>query len=287
MPQLHRASSGSDLCTKIAQRHYENFPVGSFWISSKLRPHVHAIYAFARTADDFADEPEYEGVRLERLSAWREELYAAVKGRTNHPLFEALGQTIEIHQLPVQWLEDLISAFEQDVVVSRHPDFNSLLSYARLSANPVGRMILWIHGYRSEELFLLSDAVCTALQLTNFWQDVAVDWEKDRIYLPQADMEEFDYTEGDLANGILDNRFRGLLSKQISKTRDLFRLGRSLADKVGSDLKRELRLTWWGGARILERIEAVDYDVFKRRPRLKTLDKGKMLWRSLRWKGID
>jgi hydroxysqualene synthase len=271
-------------CSRLAQTHYENFPVGSRFVSSKIRPDIHAIYAFARTADDFADEAEYEGTRLEKLSAWRTLLYEAAAGNPTGPVFTALAQTIRRHDLPVLWLDHLIQAFEQDVKQSRHPNFASIVDYATRSANPVGRLVLWVHGYRDEEHFRLSDRICSALQFTNFWQDVAVDWKKNRVYLPQDDMQKFGYTEADLASAVCDKRFQDLLALQMDRTWELFEEGRGLCEVLNRDLKMEIRLVWAGGTRILEMIEANRYDVFRRRPKLKWNDKSLMLWRALTWK---
>jgi len=270
-------------CTQMAQTHYENFPVGSWWIPSHLRPHVHTIYAFARAADDFADEAEHLGARLERLGLWRQMLQEAYEGKAEHPIFVALADTALAHQIPIEWLDHLIRAFEQDVRQSRHPDFQSIVRYARYSANPVGRLVLWLHGYRDEKLFEGSDAICSALQFANFWQDVAVDWKKDRVYLPQEDMKRFEYTERDLELGIVDGRFRKLMKCQIDRTWELFYQGRKLCDSVGRELRMELRMVWCGGTRILERIVENEYDVFRQRPALRFRDKGLMVLRTLRW----
>lgn len=270
-------------CTDLAEKHYENFPVGR-WIRADLRPHIHAIYAFARTADDFADEVEHEGSRLERLALWRSLLHEAAAGEAEHPVFVALADTIAKFDVPVELLDRLIQAFEQDVSKNRHADFDSLLSYADNSANPVGRLVLWLHGYREEHLFAWSDAICSALQFANFWQDVEVDWRKNRVYLPGEDMARFAYTEEDLALGVVDNRFRKLLEMEIDRTWKLFRKGRPLCDAVDRTLRTELRLIWSGGTRILERIVANDYDIFRRRPTLRTWDKGILAWRTFRWR---
>jgi hydroxysqualene synthase len=287
-PVVRRDSEGRlwdarQYCTDLAEKHYENFPVGR-WVTAELRPHIHAIYAFARTADDFADESEHEGARLERLALWRTLLHEAARGEAEHPVFVALADTIAKFGVPVDWLDRLIRAFEQDVRQNRHADFESLRSYARNSADPVGRLVLWLHGVREEKLFAWSDAICSALQFANFWQDVAVDWRKNRVYLPVEDMARFAYTESDLAQGIVDNRFRKLMQLEIDRTWKLFREGRPLCDAVDRRLRTELRLVWCGGTRILERIAENDYDVFRRRPKLGTLDKGRLAWRAFRWR---
>lgn len=270
-------------CTRLAEIHYENFPVGR-WVRKELRPHVHTIYAFARMADDFADEAQHTGKRLERLSKWRENLFKAKEGKADHPVFIALADTIEKFDIPLSWLDDLIKAFELDVQKNRHPDFESLISYAQCSANPVGRLVLWIHGYRDEKLFLLSDAICSALQFANFWQDIAVDWKKDRVYLPSQDMKKFGYAEADLEKGIVNQAFCNLLQFEMDRTWELFLKGRLLCDLVDGRLKPELRLVWCGGTRILEKIKEANFDVFQKRPQLERKDKALMLWRTLTWK---
>lgn len=245
---------------------------------------MHAVYLFSRAADDFADEPEFEGQRLELLSVWRSKLNAAAQGQATDPVFQALAHSIEIHKLPIPWLDQLIQAFEQDVVQSRHKDFQSILDYSKRSANPVGRLVLWLHGVRDERLFEKSDYICTALQLANFWQDVAIDLKKDRVYLPLQDMEQFGYTEKELFAHTYNEAFQKLMAHEVGKTWELFEKGRSLCDEVEPSLKKELRLVYSGGTTILEKIEARDYDVFNRRPKLGMFDKLTMLWQMLTWK---
>lgn len=275
--------SAFDVCSQAALTHYENFPVGSKFIRKDVRPHVHAVYAFARAADDFADEKEYEGKRLEYLGLWREKLLAAHQGKAEDPVFIALAHSIQSQKLPVEWLDQLIQAFEQDVVQSRHQNFQSIIDYSKRSANPVGRLILWLHGVRDEKLFEKSDYICTALQLTNFWQDVAIDLEKDRVYLPLEDMKKFGYTEKELFGRTYNDAFRKLLKYEIDKTWELFEKGRSLCDDVESRLQKELRLIYLGGTRILQKIEQRNFDVFNRRPKLIFFDKLWMLWHMLTW----
>ncbi len=187
-------------CARITHDHYENFPVASWLIPARIRPHVCSIYAFARTADDFADEPGMEqDERLEKLDDWGRRL----NGCLDDPqglVFEALGETIRQFQIPFELLEDLLSAFRQDVVESRHQTFDDLLTYAKRSANPVGRLVLTLFGYVQLDMFQQSDAICTALQLTNFWQDVGIDRGRNRIYLPQQEMTRYGVTETDLSD---------------------------------------------------------------------------------------
>ena len=175
-------------CRNLATRHYENFPVASWLVPSDKRDALAVIYAFARCADDFADEPGIEG-RLAALAEWRSNLERCFAGKADHPVFVALGDVIERFSLRYEHFENLLCAFESDVQANRHPDFASLLAYCRHSANPVGRLVLELFGHRDPDLFALSDSICTALQLTNFWQDVAVDLKMDRVYLPAEDMK--------------------------------------------------------------------------------------------------
>jgi phytoene synthase len=277
-------------CRRLARRHYENFPVASYLVPREKRDALGAIYAFARYADDLADEPGVEG-RLERLAEWRqklvecyvgEHLYGAPEGgprgsfptepQINHPVFIALRDTVNRFQLFQGHFENLLRAFEQDVLVNRHNDLASLLAYCECSANPVGRLVLELFGHRDPELFALSDHICTALQLTNFWQDVAVDLERDRIYLPLEDLRRFNYSLDDLRAERGDERWRQLMAFEVSRTREFFEKGKSLPERVVPELRRQLRLTWLGGMTILARIESVGYDVFRRRPALGRLD---------------
>lgn len=268
-----------DFCRKLAKQHYENFPVG-LCVPKRLRPHIHAVYAFARTADDFADEAQYEGRRLESLGLWRSMLHEAQEGRAHAPVFEALSETMRRYELPMEWLDDLIKAFESDVRKNRHETFESLLGYSTLSANPVGRIVLWLHGYRDERFFSWSDDICTALQLTNFWQDISVDWKKDRVYLPQSELRTFGYSESDLAQGTVNPAFIAMMRHLIAKTRVLFDRGKPLCDLVSGRLKLELRLIWCGGTKVLKGIEKNGYDVFRRRPKLRTFDYVELAARS-------
>lgn len=258
-------------CRRLARRHYENFPTASYLVPRDKRDALAAVYAFARYADDVADEPGVDH-RLEKLGDWRAELAASYEGRSDHPVFLALQDSARRFHLSRQNFENLLTAFESDVVVSRHPNFDSLLTYCTCSANPVGRLVLELFGYHDPHLFELSDHICTALQLTNFWQDAAIDFSRDRIYLPQQDMERFHYTLDDLRAGCGDARWRDLLSFEIGRTRELFERGRGLPEEVEGKLRNQLRLTWLSGTEILARIEAVEYDIFRRRPTLSKWD---------------
>jgi len=278
-------------CRRLARRHYENFPVASLLVPRDKRDALAAIYAFARSADDFADEPGVEG-RLEALADWRRRLYACVEGEADHPTFLALGDTISRYRLSVSNLDNLLRAFETDVTVSRHQNFESLLQYSTCSANPVGRLMLELFDHRDPELFALSDNICTALQLTNFWQDVRVDLERDRVYLPLDDLESFELSvdilkrwkleRNEQAGPEMEARWRGLMALEAQRTWELFKNGKPLPERVVPQLRRQLRLTWLTGTSILSRIEAVGYDVFQRRPKLKVFDFVRLYFKARR-----
>jgi len=279
MNQSRRVRAAYTECRRLARRHYENFPVASRLVPRDKRDALSAVYAFARYADDLADEPGVQG-RLEKLAAWREMLRASFSGQAQHPVFVALQDSALRFHLSLRNFEDLLRAFESDVKVNRHQDFSSLLAYCSCSANPVGRLVLELFGHREAELFALSDCICTALQLTNFWQDVARDLERDRVYLPLEDLERFEYTLDDLRAGRADGRWRELLKFEIARTRVLFEQGRFLPERVAPELRRQLRLTWLGGMTVLRKIESVGYDVFRRRPSLSKLDFVRLYFRS-------
>jgi squalene synthase HpnC len=268
-------------CERLARSHYENFPVGSALVPKRLRNHFYSIYAFARIADDFADEGYGQGYseqeRLAMLGEWRRMLTESLAGRASHPVFVALAHTTSQFELPTALFEDLLSAFEQDVTVRRYQSFDQLLDYCRRSANPIGRLVLLLFGYRDEQLSEWSDQICTALQLTNHWQDVSIDLDKDRIYLPQDDLSQFGVATEDLISRTASNRFKDLLRFQIERTRAMFVRGKPLCLSVSGRLGLELRAVWLGGMRILDRVEHNGYDVFARRPIISSADKLKTL----------
>lgn len=274
----------NEYCRRITKAHYENFPVASFFIPRRLRQHVYNIYAFARAADDFADEAGYDGIRMECLDEWEEELRLAFRGGSIHPVFVALEDTVRQFALPEQLFMDLIKAFKMDVVKDRYKNFEEVLYYCRHSANPVGRLILLLFGYHNDEWFEWSDNICTALQLANFWQDVSVDLKKGprgRIYIPQEEMVEHKVTEYDLEAGRLTEGLKGLMAHQVERTEGFFMGGRPLCRKVPSFiLSYELRLTWLGGMTILEKIKAGGYNIFER-PVVTKLDWGRLLIRAM------
>lgn len=257
-------------CRLLARRHYENFPVASLLLPRPLRDPVAAIYAFARQADDFADEPEYEGCRLALLEDWSRRLDEALAGRGEDPVFVALGDTLRRHGLPSGPFRDLLSAFRQDATRNRYRDWAEVLDYCRRSANPVGRLVLHLFGRRDESLHAHSDAICTALQLTNFWQDLAIDAACGRIYVPREDLARHGISEESILSGGAPRLpgFRPLMETMARRTEELYEEGKPLPARVGGRLGFELRLTWLGGRRILEETRRSGFDVFRRRPSL-------------------
>ena len=269
-------------CEARTKAHYENFPVGLF-VPRARRPYVYAIYTFARAADDFADEPIYEGVRQQKLDQWEALLEGAYRGEAEGPIFVALAETVRRLGIPKQLLLDLLSAFKQDVVKSRYASWEELLDYCRRSANPVGRLVLHVFEEKDPALPPLSDAICTGLQLANHWQDVAIDYARGRVYVPEELQRRHGVSSFDFSSGRVSDGWRGLMAELIARSRALFDEGRPLCDRVGRELRYEMRLTWLGGTSILDRIEAVGGDVFKRRPRHGLLDKAALAWRAWRW----
>ena len=270
-----------EYCERLARSHYENFPVGSALIPKRLRKHFFSIYAFARIADDFADEGYGQGYgeneRLDLLNEWRRMLMESLVGRARHPVFVALARTASEFDLPAVLFEDLLSAFAQDVTVRRYESFDQVLDYCRRSANPIGRLILLLFGYRDEQRHQWSDDICTALQLTNHWQDVGVDLEKDRIYLPQDDLSRFELSADDLMRRDASDRFKQLMKSEVERARAMFARGKPLCTSVSGRLGLELRSVWLGGMRILDRVEKNGWDVFAGRPVITSTDKLKIL----------
>ena len=269
-------------CERLTTRHYENFPVGSRFLPKDKRKFLYAVYAFARAADDFADEPGYTAAeRIDNLARWEEQLAECFEDAASHPVFIALAETSRRCRIPRELFYNLLAAFRSDVTTRRYESYQSLLEYCSNSANPVGRIVLSIFNYHDDELFRLSDLICTALQLTNFWQDVAVDARQDRIYIPREDLSTFAYTESQLLRQHLNGSFAELMNFEVSRTNRLFDEGRPLLQKVSSDLRFELALTWHGGTRILEKIRNRGFDVLSRRPKLSLWDKGLLITRAL------
>jgi squalene synthase HpnC len=329
-----------EACERLARQHYENFPVASLLLPARMRRHVAAVYAFARTADDFADEPGRTASERQRLlEDWLSRLHQAASwaesgnpregesaGSRNPPpllrpartglpvdvalfddareapgtgrgaqvrpsgppdadlLFVALGTTMRQCRLPAKLFEELLSAFRQDTVKTRYSSFDDVLDYCRRSANPVGRIVLRIAGYDDERMDLASDSVCTALQLVNFWQDLARDWRTGRLYVPLDEVRAAGAREEDLDAGRLTAEWQNVMSALGARTRELFLRGRPIADMVTGRLSLELRLTWLGGWRILERLAQQRFDVFGGRPTLRKSDVPALVCRAIVWR---
>ena len=276
-------------CEDLTKKHYENFPVASLLIPKDKRKYIYAVYAFARAADDFADEPGIEGSKEKRLALldeWNGKLNDCYTGKAYDPIFIALSATVKDCDIPKELLESLLNAFRQDVKKSRYENFNEVLDYCKNSANPVGRLVLLIFDIQNDEMFGKSDKICTALQLANFWQDVKVDLLKDRIYIPEDDMVQFGVSDVDLVNKNDSSAFRNLINFQVERTEKLFEEGKELFELLKNESKSkrlifELKLTWLGGKEILNKIKAIDYDVLKTRPKLNLFDKLKLIMKTI------
>jgi phytoene synthase len=282
-------------CRSLARSHYENFPVASRLLPSKMRPHVLAVYAFARVADDIADEGLVaSSTRLARLCEWQTRLHQAVAGtsrdgpppeRRDDLIILAVAHTIRSIELPVSLFDDLISAFGQDTTTTRYASWRDVLDYCRRSANPVGRLVLRIAGYRDATLDRSSDALCTALQLTNFWQDFGRDWRAGRLYVPRDVVHACGAEEADLHASRVTPGWGRALQACVEQTRDFFEQGRAVCDAVHGRLRAELRLTWLGGRHILDQVERARFALLDERPTIRRSDLLLLGWRALRWRG--
>ena len=268
-------------CRHLAETHYENFHVATWFLPEKLRPHFHSIYAYCRVSDDLGDEVGSKDSALALLDFWGHELDACYAGRTRHPVFVALAETIRACGIPKEPFADLLTAFRQDQIVTRYANMDEVLGYCRYSANPVGRLVLYACGEASEEKFKLSDATCSALQLANFWQDVRVDWGKDRVYLPQDDMQRFGVSDATIAAGVATDEFCALLRHEVGYARSLFAQGLPLIGMVSRDLAIDLDLFSRGGLEILSAVERCNYDVLSARPAISKGSKLALGFRAL------
>jgi squalene synthase HpnC len=264
----------------LATNHYENFHVVSFLLPKRLHQDFYNVYAFCRWADDLSDEMGDPDESLRLLGWWRDELNAMYRGEVKHPVFVALEGTVRKHALPMQPFADLISAFVQDQTVTRYRDWDELFGYCACSANPVGRLVLRLCGYADAERDRMSDATCTALQLANFWQDVTVDLEKDRVYLPLELIERHGYSVEELKALRFTPQFRAAMREAVEVTRKLFMQGMPLAKTVNRRLSFDLELFSRGGMRVLEKIEQQDYNVLAKRPAVSKLDRIGLLCRT-------
>ena len=280
-------------CEALARSHYENFPVASRLLPAQMRPHIAAVYAFARLADDIADEGTASpSARQEQLALWQDRIHRAatdgtapVSGDADRDTLVAmaLGHSIRSLDLPLPLFDDLLSAFRQDTMTTRYDSWDEVLDYCRRSANPVGRLVLRIAGYRDAALDRSSDALCTALQLTNFWQDFGRDWRAGRLYAPRDEQAACNAHEADLAAGRMSPAWDRVLAHAVALTRQRFAEGRDVCNGVTGRLRLELRVTWLGGARILEQVDRMRDQLLTRRPAIGRRDVPVLLWRAARW----
>lgn len=272
--------SGYRWCERMATNHYENFPVVSRFLPAHLRPNVAALYGFARTADDFADEPRYEGRRAEALAAWEQLLEACYHREVQHPVFIALRDTVRRHNIPIGPLKALLTAFRIDLTKRRYATHHERLHYCQHSADPVGQIVLYIHGHREPELHRFSNEICSALQIANFLQDVSVDVPRGRFYLPEEDLVHFGVTRDDLIGKRSTPGYKELMRFEVARTRSMFYRGKPLIRHVSPGLSMWLDATWRGGMGILQRIEDQGFDTLMVRPKLDKRDMAQMALRS-------
>jgi squalene synthase HpnC len=281
MAQVYTPEEGRAYTRWLATTHYENFHVVSFLLPKRLHQDFYNVYAYCRWSDDLADEIGDRAESLRLLAWWRTELDAMYEGRATHPVFAALAPTVRQYGIPRQPFSDLLDAFVQDQTVTRYRDWDELFGYCVNSANPVGRLVLYLCGYSDPQRQRLSDATCTALQLANFWQDVTVDLEKDRVYIPLEIMERHGYTVEDLFARRFTPAFAHVMREIVEKARDLFLTGLPLSRMVDRRLAIDLDLFSRGGMRVLEKIEAQGYDVLRARPAVSKMERVRLLLGSV------
>ena len=269
------AEEGYARCAELARSHYENFNVASWLLPRESRRDLHAVYAYCRTVDDLGDA--HKGDRLVALGEWEADLHRCYDSKPAHPYMLALQETIRRHDIPPEPFLKLIEANRMDQRVSRYATYGDLDRYCQNSANPVGRLVLYVLGYRDEERQRLSDSTCTALQLANFWQDVARDHQMGRVYLPLEDIQRFGYSDEELAEGVVNDAFRGLMAFEVARARALFHDGLGLVDTLDGRFKLDVALFSRGGMAILDAIERQDYDVLSHRPTLSRAAKLRLL----------
>ena len=287
-PSVPTLADAQAYCRQLAISHYENFSVASWLLPKRLRPHFYHIYAYCRWADDLADETGDPAHSLELLAWWEDLLERCYEGRAEHPVFVALRSTIETFAIPREPFRDLLTAFRQDQTLCRYETFDELWEYCRYSANPVGRLVLHLGNSHSSENVPLSDSICTGLQLANHWQDVARDFARGRIYLPQDDLRRYGVTEAMLAATTAAPQVRELLRFQVERAETQLIAGRALVERVTPELRWQISLFVQGGLAILDEIRQQDYDVLRRRPRVSKWRKLRLLagtWWSTRRRG--
>ncbi|HUR37226.1 MAG TPA: squalene synthase HpnC [Terriglobales bacterium] len=266
-------------CERLAKSHYENFSVATWFLPAHLKQHFYNVYAYCRISDDLGDEVGDAQASLALFDEWEAELNACYAGSPLHPVFVALAKTVREFDIPKQTFADLLTAFRQDQTITRFATFDDVLAYCRYSANPVGHLVLYLGGYRDAERQRLSDFTCTALQLANFWQDVNVDWQKGRVYLPQEDLHRFGVTEQQIAERRFTPQLRDLMRFEVERARDWFTKGLPLIQQISPELALDIELFSRGGQEILNAIEQQDFDVLCSRPAISKLKK---LWLVLR-----
>jgi len=272
-------------CEALVRSRHHNYPVASMFARSELRKHIFALFAFARVADDFADELAYEGRRARELDRWEEQLHLAYRGHAEHPVFVALAETVDKFSLPITEFTELMSGFRTDLERRRYATFDELRSYTRQAAEPIGRLLLYIGGYRAPELHAYAEDLGTALAVARLIQDVPSDWQRGRVYLPAEDLRHFGVLESDIEHRRVTPQIGALVRYEVARTRALFERARPLVDLAGADLAVELALTWHGGMRILDKIESVGDRLFAERPSLGNRDKAVVLARAIKWRG--
>src|SRR6185437_14709138 len=265
----------------LATHHYENFSVVSWLLPSRLHQHFYNVYAYCRWADDLGDEVKDAKHALKLLDEWDEELQRAYRGEAKHPVLIAVGETARACDIPIEPFRDLLIAFRQDQTAHRYATWDAVIEYCRYSANPVGRLVLYLMGYRDAERQALSDATCTALQLANFWQDVGRDLEKGRIYIPLELATAHGVTEDDIVSKRFDSDYAELMKELIARTRALFAVGAPLAGRVSPEFRVDLELFNRGGCAVLDAIESIGYDTLNRRPALDRGVQARLLGRAL------
>lgn len=281
MSQAWSLADSVDYTRWLATHHYENFQIVSFLLPKHLHQDFYNVYGFCRWADDLGDEIGDTSESLRLLAWWSSQLHEMYCGRATHPVFVALRGTAQQYALPIQPFSDLIAAFEQDQTVTRYPNWDQLFEYCSKSANPVGRLVLYLCGYSDPERQALSDATCTALQLANFWQDVTLDLRKDRVYIPLDVMARHGYTLEELRAAKFNPQFAAVMREIVQVAQDLFARGLPLADQVNRRLAVDLDLFSRGGMRVLSKIEAQHYDVLTRRPAISKVERVGLLLRAI------
>lgn len=272
-------------CEALCRARHNNYPVASFFARSTLRKHIWALFAFARVADDFADEASFAGRRARELDRWEEQLTAAYRGEASHPVFVALADTINKFKLPITEFLALLSGFRTDLETTRYATFADLRNYTRQAAEPVGHLLLQIGGYTDANVRAYADDLATALALTRLLQDIPADWARGRLYLPSEDLRHFGVSEDDVAARRVTPALAALVAYQVAHTRALFVRAKPLVELVAGDLAVELALMWHGGMRMLEKIENVGSKLLVERPTLVAADKAVVVMRALRWRG--